>query len=277
MRHGRDNPQALLHRQRAIQQLGRMLEDHQNLDESPKNEIIATCLVLRFQCHFLNSCFAEMLALIRLTFSLTSTYRNNLEQATPIVHNYPDVAEYKNSLTFESYYIDERIIESAIASLVRIEHLVQADRALQEFHQEMKECFYCFYQGILTGFERFRELYFRVICMPHHLFNRIFNGNSAGVRLLTAHCIALFLLVRAFRSATITENLESPALGHAPDWICDLCRGSETSIMSHGYTSWPMAVTAAIQNATRHNTPQYSPMSSAQLLKMMVQQPVLFV
>ena len=263
---------ALLHRQYAIKNLARMMNESAMVCAASQNEIISTCIVLRFQTYFLGNGFVEFLTLLRLTNSLTCNYQQQSEQPGRKIN---DEGSVVGSTLFETSgpnTIDKAIFQSAIASLELIAPAAQNDDGFHLFHYGLLECCLSLLDSIPNGLKRFQELYFYILYMPKSHFEHVFHSTCPTARTLAAHYICLLLIVTALWAT----DSRTASIGNVSVWIYNLCCEPTLPPCRDAEVRWPMAVALGIRDMIKGDVGQDLPMSGMTLLKFMRQNPTAF-
>ena len=266
----------LFHRQHAIHNLTRLMDESAMVCATRKNEVIATCIVLRFQTFYLADGLPELLMLLRLTFSLTSTYQQHLEQPHDSKGDEQTVVGSTIREVVKPNVIDVDIFRSAIASLESVARASRDDDVFRYFHEQIEQCLLALLSSISDGLRVFHGLYFYVLTTPKPSFEHLFCSSCPTARALVAHYVALLQIVAALTSGMAGDS-HMATLGSAVEWIYNLCGGRGLPPCSHAQVRWPMAVAQGMRLATSCGPGERLPLSNTKLRDFMTQNPTAFM
>lgn len=205
---------------------------------------LCTCMILKIQSFFLDNGFMEWITLRRLTLALTM-YITELSHHSPT--NEPHRQFMHGNTTLQptaTIELDERIIESAAASLHNLEPLICKNKAEAPLFQLLKKCVAGFQHSTLNGIEYFESAYLELLQLPEASLRSLMHNKRTLSRILFAHFIALLSIVTAL-TLLRTSDQQSQPMGKVTVWIENLCGVFERFSEWRTHVEWPLLVARA--------------------------------
>ena len=174
-----------------------------------KHACLTTCMMLRFQCIFLDEGLPEMLTLLRLNYSFgraASTQRVTVPLSTQRIDKHDFLEPQPTCST------NPTLITLATQSSTSLGKLVYGDKEHRSLALSMALCLSCLANDMPEALKRFYVVFLTLLQMPEASFRTLMDPAREVSCILMAHYVALTVILTAQISSSMKHR------GTCIDW-----------------------------------------------------------